>query len=122
MILGLAGPAVLKSHVKLFKPVSGGEGLTASLERLTTQLQDFSFSQIKRALAQERLARKERLARLPEDRLKERLQAIYTATEMAKIEPLIDERRAADPDSVGAFIISLIEKRDPDALATLEEA
>ena len=133
LILGLAGPAVFKtqSHLyrlfqpvsvlKLFQPVSGSKGLTASLERVTTGIQQFCFAEINRSLAQERLKTKETLARIDQARLLERLQAVYSAEELSKIDHLIEERRNTDPSSVNAFIVALIERKNPDALDSIEE-
>ena len=121
LILGLAGPAVFKTQVKLFQPVSGSKGLTASLERVTTGIQQFCFAEINRSLAQERLKTKETLARIDQARLLERLQAVYSAEELSKIDHLIEERRNTDPSSVNAFIVALIERKNPDALDSIEE-
>ena len=116
ILLGLAGPALFKTQVKLFKPISGQEGASASLERLVSGVQQFCFAQINRGLAKERISRKEQLTTEPEDRLLKRLRALYPDEEYQKIEPLIRERQEAEPSSVKALIVDLIERKDPEAL------
>ncbi|MCC5805223.1 MAG: hypothetical protein JJU00_02740 [Opitutales bacterium] len=118
--LGLLGPTLLKSNVALFRPFAGSDGLDVPLQRMIDRLQSFLFAEITVALSTERIEVKERLAReLPEDRLLERLRALYPSEEWARIEPLIKERRQQDRESVPAFLVELIEKKDHNALERL---
>lgn len=116
VILGLAGPAVFRTRIKLFQPISGAEGPTANLEKVMTGVQTFCFDQIKRQLARERMARKEEAARHSEEALLERLRALYSPQELEGLTKLIEERRAKEPESVRAFLVSLLEQKDPGAL------
>lgn len=116
VILGLAGPIVFRTRIKLFQPISGAGGPAANLEKVMTGVQTFCFDQITRHLARQRMARKEEAARRSEDALLERLRALYSPQELQGLTTLIEERRAKEPDSVRAFLVALLEERDPGAL------
>ncbi len=55
---------------------------------------------------------------VPEERLLERLRVLY-ADEWERIEPLIQERREQEPQSVPAWLVELIERRDHNSLERL---
>jgi hypothetical protein len=116
VLLGLAGPAAFRTRIKLFQPISGAGGPVANLDKILTGLQTFCFDQIKRALARRRMTRKERAARHSEAALLERLRALYSPAELERLTPLIETRREREPESVRAFLVALIEERDPGAL------
>lgn len=114
--LGLAGPALFRTRVKFFQPISGADGPAANLEKMTTGVQTFCFDQIKRQLARRRMSTRVELARQSEEALEERLRALVPPADFPRIEALIDERREEKPESVKAFLVALIEERDPAAL------
>ncbi len=117
ILLGLAGPAIFRTRIRLFQNISGKEGPSANLERLVAGMQSFCFTQINRRLSRRRVLHKERLlARVSEEALRARLRAVYPSEKLAHLETLIEERREIDPDSVRALLITLIEEQDPYAL------
>lgn len=116
VVLGLGGPALFRTRVKFFQPISGAGGPSANLEKMTTGVQTFCFDQIKRQVARRRMATRVDLARQSEDALLERLRALVPPADFPLIEALIEGRRKERPGSVKAFLVALIEERDPAAL------
>jgi hypothetical protein len=117
ILLGLAGPAIFRTRIRLFQNISGKEGPSANLERLVAGMQSFCFTQINRRLSRRRVLHKERvLMKVSEKALRARLRTVYPAEKLARIEALVDERREIGPESVRALMIALIEEQDPYAL------
>ena len=114
--LGLLGPALFRTHVKLFQPISGKQGPSANLEKLIAGIQSFCFEQINRSLSRARIHQKENLLKVDEAALLQRLQLVSTNDEYQKATALIEERSQADPKSVRPLILELIENKDPLAL------
>ena len=116
VVLGLAGPSLFKSNLRLFRSISGREAAGANLERMVAGVQQFCFEQINRSLARERIKQKEKLAREDEQRLAERLRILYDDGEFQQIRELIEERRQSDPTGVRALMVELIESKDATVL------
>jgi hypothetical protein len=115
--LGILGPALFKSQAKLFRPISGEGGLNANIERLMQGVQRFCFSQINASLSYARIKAKERLAVQDELALEQRVQTLYGDQDyQGRIKVLIDERRQDAPETVRAFLVDLIERKDPNFL------
>ncbi len=93
--LGLMGPALFKTQMKLFLPISGGKGeVNANIERIISSVQIFCFEQIGIALARHRIALKHKRSEQREDDLIKRLQLVAgTETYQQRIEPLLQERQ-----------------------------
>ena len=74
ILLGLAGPAIFRTRIRLFQNISGKEGPSANLERLVAGMQSFCFTQINRRLSRRRVLHKERvLMKVSEEALRARL-------------------------------------------------
>lgn len=120
--VGLLGPTLLKTQVKLFKPLSGSEGLTANLEQILTGVQQFCFDRISIDLGHRRIDQKLAVARMDEGQLEKLVEAIFGDSQyQATYKPMIEERREQAPESVRALLIALIEKENPSLLERLED-
>lgn len=118
--LGLLGPTLFKTQIKLFKPLAGGDGINANLERILQGVQNFCLSQINSQLSQQRIAQKLRIAAMPESELMSKVEALFGDTRFQEeIKPLIDERRELEPASVNSLLVELIEREDPQMLSRL---
>lgn len=116
-VLGLLGPALFKTQTKLFRPLSGGGDINANIERIVQSVQGFCFAQINASLSYRRIAHKERLAAGDSAALEQRVQTLYGDSEyQTRVKPLIDERRSVAPGTVNAFLVDLIERKDPNFL------
>jgi hypothetical protein len=121
VILGILGPSLFKTQIKLFKPLAGAEGLNASLERALTGVQQFCFEQISLDLIHRRIGQKLALNQVDESRLEKLVEAIYGDEQYQKTyKSMIDDRRQHDPRSLRALLVALIEKENPAMLEQLE--
>ncbi len=118
--LGILGPVLFKTQIKLFKPLSGSEGLNANFEKILLGVQAFCFDQIRIDLSHRRIDQKLALVQLDPEQLGSLLRAVYGDVEYQEtIRLLIEEREAEDPASVRALMVELIEHRNPDLLEKL---
>ena len=122
VVIGLLAPTLLKTQVKLFKPLAGSEGLNDNLEKILNGVQEFCFSQINIHLSQRRINAKIALANLGEKRLLEIVTALYGDQQFQQsIQPLLEERRELNPSSVALFLVELIERESPELLEQTKE-
>lgn len=125
MLLGLAGPSLLRTRVQLFQPLDGRkDGVSANLEKIIAGLHSFCHSQINRNLARSNMLAIEQAtenAAITETQLLQRLRHLLPEDEMQRVTTLAEQMRAESAEQARGYLLLILGKRDPESLHQLNE-